>query len=51
MRILVVEDDRKVARFIQTGLEQEGHAVDVLNEGSGAAEQRAPSTTTWSFSI
>jgi two-component system, OmpR family, copper resistance phosphate regulon response regulator CusR len=39
MRFLVVEDDRKVARFIQTGLQQEGHAVDVLYEGSGAGEQ------------
>jgi len=41
MRILVVEDDRKVARFIQAGLEQEGHAVDVLHEGSGAAAEAA----------
>ena len=39
MRVLVVEDDRKVASFIQTGLEQEGHAVDVLNDGAGAADQ------------
>jgi two-component system copper resistance phosphate regulon response regulator CusR len=39
MRILVVEDDRKVASFIQSGLEQEGHAVDVLHEGNGAGEQ------------
>ena len=39
MRVLVIEDDRKVASFIQTGLEQEGYAVDVLNDGSGAAEQ------------
>jgi DNA-binding response OmpR family regulator len=39
MRVLVVEDDRKVASFIQTGLEQEGCAVDVLNDGAGAAEQ------------
>ena len=39
MRILVVEDDRKVASFIQTGLQQEGHAVDVLHEGIGAGEQ------------
>jgi DNA-binding response OmpR family regulator len=31
MRILVVEDDRKGAGFIQTGLEQEGHAVDVID--------------------
>ena len=39
MRILVVEDDRKVACFIQSGLQQEGHAVDVLNDGSGAGDQ------------
>jgi two-component system copper resistance phosphate regulon response regulator CusR len=39
MRILVVEDDRKVAGFIQRGLQQEGHAVDVLHDGSGAGEQ------------
>src|SRR3989442_15786781 len=39
MRILVVEDDRKVASFIQSGLQQEGHAVDVLHEGRGAGEQ------------
>ena len=39
MRILVVEDDRKVAGFIQSGLQQEGHAVDVLQEGNGAGEQ------------
>jgi DNA-binding response OmpR family regulator len=37
MRILVIEDDRKVANFVQTGLEQEGYAVDVLHEGRGAA--------------
>ncbi|MGE3512746.1 MAG: response regulator transcription factor [Vicinamibacterales bacterium] len=41
MRILVVEDDRRVASFIQRGLEEEGHAVDVLAEGTGAAEQAA----------
>jgi len=39
MRVLVIEDDRKVASFIQTGLVQEGYAVDVLHDGSGAAEQ------------
>ena len=33
MRILLVEDDRKVARFIQQGLEEEGHAVDVAGDG------------------
>ena len=39
MRILVVEDDLKVARFIQSGLEQEGYAADVLHDGSNAGEQ------------
>lgn len=39
MRVLVIEDDRKVASFIQTGLEQEGYAVDVLNDGVIAADQ------------
>ena len=39
MRILVVEDDRKVASFIQSGLQQEGHAVDVLHEGTDAGRQ------------
>jgi DNA-binding response OmpR family regulator len=39
MRILVVEDDRKVATFIRRGLEEEGYAVDVLHEGAAAGEQ------------
>ena len=33
MRILVVEDEKKVARFIQQGLEEEHYTVDVANEG------------------
>jgi len=39
MRILVIEDDRKVASFIQKGLEEEGYAVDVLHEGTDAGAQ------------
>jgi DNA-binding response OmpR family regulator len=39
MRILVVEDEQKVATFIQNGLEQEGCAVDVLREGTHAGDQ------------
>jgi DNA-binding response OmpR family regulator len=39
MRILVVEDDQKVCNFIQSGLEQEGYAVDVLHDGTPAGEQ------------
>lgn len=39
MRVLVVEDDPKIASFIQKGLEQEGFAVDVLNDGDQAGVQ------------
>jgi DNA-binding response OmpR family regulator len=39
MRILVIEDDPKVATFIQRALEQEGYAVDVLNDGVEAGRQ------------
>jgi two-component system OmpR family response regulator len=33
VRILVVEDDPKTARFLKQGLEEEGHAVDVGADG------------------
>ncbi len=33
MRILVVEDEKKVAGFIKKGLSEEGYAVDVANDG------------------
>lgn len=33
MRILVVEDEKKVASFIKRGLEEEGYAVDVAYDG------------------
>ena len=39
MRVLVVEDDVKVAGFIQKGLEEEGYAVDVLHDGDDAGTQ------------
>jgi DNA-binding response OmpR family regulator len=38
VRILVIEDDRKVANFVQSGLQQEGYAVDVMHQGTGAGE-------------
>lgn len=41
MRILVVEDEKKVAAFIQAGLQQEGYAVDVLPDGDDAGAQAA----------
>lgn len=33
MRILVVEDEAKVARFLRQALEEEGHAVDTAGDG------------------
>ncbi len=33
MKILVVEDEERVAHFIQKGLKEEGHAVDVSYDG------------------
>jgi heavy metal response regulator len=33
MRILVVEDEKKVAGFIKQGLEEEGYAIDVAFDG------------------
>jgi two-component system, OmpR family, response regulator len=33
MRVLVVEDEPKVARFLKQALEEEGHAVDTAGDG------------------
>lgn len=33
MRILIVEDDRKVASFLEKGLREEGYSVDVSDDG------------------
>ena len=34
MRLLIVEDDKKVARFLERGLREEGYAVDVALDGT-----------------
>jgi two-component system, OmpR family, copper resistance phosphate regulon response regulator CusR len=39
LRILIVDDDRQLAAFLQYGLEEEGYAVDVLHDGAEAADQ------------
>jgi len=33
MRVLIVEDEKKVAEFLRRGLKQEGYAVDVARDG------------------
>ena len=32
MRILVVEDDKKVASFLEQGLREDGYSVDVAHD-------------------
>ena len=39
MRVLIIEDEEKVAEFIRKGLQQEGYAVDVAREGEEGAYQ------------
>jgi DNA-binding response OmpR family regulator len=39
MRILIIEDEKKVASFIAKGLQEEGHAVDMLHDGESGAQQ------------
>ena len=34
MRILVVEDDKKVASFVEKGLREDGYSVDVAHDGT-----------------
>ena len=38
MRILVVEDEKRIADFLSRGLESGGYAVDVANTGGSAAD-------------
>ena len=39
MRVLVIEDESKVANFIRKGLQQEQYAVDVASDGEEGAYQ------------
>ncbi len=38
MRILLVEDEKRIARFIKQGLEEEGYIVDIVSEGIAALD-------------
>ena len=38
MRVLLIEDDRKIAGFIRKGLEEAGFAVEECHEGTGGLE-------------
>jgi two-component system OmpR family response regulator len=41
MRLLVVEDDEKLARAVARGLRNEGYAVDAVGDGNSALRQAA----------
>ena len=47
MRVLVVEDERRIADFIRRGLSEQGYAVDVAYDGEEALQWRttSPSST------
>ena len=44
MRILVVEDEARIARFVKQGLEEESYAVDVVTDGASALDWAATAT-------
>lgn len=44
MKVLVVEDDRLVAQFLQRGLEEQGMQVEVVGDGLEALERGADPT-------
>lgn len=39
MKVIVVEDNKKLARFLQRAFEEEGYAVDIIEDGSEALER------------
>src|SRR5262245_7501859 len=39
MRVLVVEDDKKIAAFISKGLKEAGYAVDAVGDGEDALHE------------
>ncbi len=41
MRVLIVEDEKRMAAFIQRGLKEEGYAVDVAEDGEKGWEYAA----------
>lgn len=44
MKILVVEDEVGIARFIKQGLEEEGYQVDVANDGNTGLDRALTNT-------
>jgi two-component system OmpR family response regulator len=38
MRVLVIEDDREIAHFLQKGLKESGHGADLVEDGESGLE-------------
>ena len=38
MRVLVIEDDREIAHFLQKGLKESGHGADIVDDGEAGLE-------------
>ncbi len=38
MRILIVEDDHRIAEFVAKGLREEGHATDIVGDGAAGLD-------------
>ncbi len=38
MRVLVIEDDREIAHFLQKGLKESGHSADLVDDGEAGLE-------------
>lgn len=39
MRVLIVEDDREIAHFVQRGLKESGHGADIVFDGDDGLER------------
>ena len=44
MRILLIEDEQKVARFVKKGLEAEGYEVEIASDGKTGEKQARTET-------
>ena len=40
MRVLVIEDDRETAQFLQRSLRESGHTTDVADDGEAGSRGR-----------
>ena len=49
MKILVVEDEKKVAGFIKRGLEEDGYQITVTHDGADGLKQAMVVITAWLF--